>query len=633
MKKISTFLLLLLAGAGLNSVYGQTPTPLYAGEKNSSTLSEIDTTGGGFSVVGTVSMTSDFGPVNSVHGLALDPTSDEMYILYESTGAGSDNRRLGVVDPMSGSITDIGGTGYYHNDLEFGPDGTLYASSSSWDTGTYEFREIDKVTAASSFLFNYVASNNETGICYNPFADEMIKMGGFSTDLSTINLGTLTETSEAHTGSSPNRASASVVYSATKALIATSITLYTLNPVTNEFATVGPVGTWYHAFAFGPTPCTPIDITVSADSICAGEMITLTATGIGTITWDGGVVDGVAFDPGAPGTYYYTPTSDSDDDCAFDEPPVTIVVVGNPTVIAGAGDGHFCVGETVTLSAAGDAHVYEWNDGAPLDLNPPVGTHTYTLTGAYTGACEAETTVEIEITMHALPTITGSVDASPICLGNEVTLTGAGGDTYSWNMGAEDNVAFSPNTVGTTTYTVVGWDEFGCENTADVDVTVVDEIVITVVSSTLETVGSDGAIDIDVAGGAPTYTYDWDNDGTGDFDDDQDLTGLTSGLYTVVVKGSAGCETTRTFDLGSQVGIDAIDAIEVLVYPNPTAENINIEYNGTFNYELVAINGDVLATGTGTNKEVISLKELASGIYFVNVNYNNTTSTVKVVKK
>ncbi|NOQ72322.1 MAG: T9SS type A sorting domain-containing protein [Crocinitomix sp.] len=382
--------------------------------------------------------------------------------------------------------------------------------------------------------------------------------------------------------------------------------------------------------------CEDIIVDVTDYETCEGEMVTITGTGLGAITWTGGITNGVAFDPGVPGVYTYLPSSDDEGDCPFaEEDAISIQVYGPPVVIAGAGDLNFCEDEMITLSAAGGADVYEWNDGEELDLMPGVGTYTFTLTGeSTTGGCVGtETTDEVTVEVHALPTITGSADADPICIGGSVVFSGAGGETYEWDNGVMDGMAFTPESIGTTTYTVWGWDEFGCANMGTVDVEVVDNITISVASVTIETVGADGEIDIEISGGAPTYSYDWDNDGTGDWDDTQDLTGLSGGIYTVMVEGAAGCQAQRTIDLNSQVGIDDLNASNVAVYPNPTTEFVNIEFAGTFEYQLVAINGDILVAGNATDKEVINLKEFADGVYFVNVKNENATTTIKVVKK
>lgn len=382
--------------------------------------------------------------------------------------------------------------------------------------------------------------------------------------------------------------------------------------------------------------CSDIVITVSDYETCEGEMVTIDGEGLGEITWTGGITDGVAFDPGAPGTYTYIPSSDDEGDCVFaEEDAIVIEVFGPPVVIAGAGDLDFCVNEMITLSAAGGADVYEWNDGEELDLMPGVGTYTFTLVGtSTTGGCAGEeTTDEVTVEVHDLPTITATADEDVICTGSSVVLNGGGGESYNWDNGVMDGMAYTPESIGTTTYTVTGWDEYGCENTASVDVEVVDNITISLESVVIETVGDDGEINIAVTGGAPSYDFDWDNDGTGEFGDDEDLTGLAGGIYTVVVVGSAGCEATLTVDLNSQVGIEDLNAANVAVYPNPTTEFVNVAFAGTFNYELVAINGDILIAGSATDNEVIDMNEFADGVYFVNVKNENASTTVKVVKK
>jgi hypothetical protein len=382
--------------------------------------------------------------------------------------------------------------------------------------------------------------------------------------------------------------------------------------------------------------CSEIVVTVSDAETCEGELVTIDGEGLGAITWTGGITDGVAFDPGVPGVYTFIPSSDDEGDCVFaEDDAISIQVFGPPLVLAGAGDLNFCIDESITLTAAGGADIYIWNDGDELDLTPGVGTYTFTLTGlSTTGGCVGtETTDEVTVEVHALPTITASADADAICIGGSVVFSGGGGETYEWDGGVMDGMDYTPESIGTSTYTVWGTDEFGCSNMAMVDVEVVDNITISLAGVVIETAGDDGEIDIEISGGAAAYDYDWSNDGTGEWGDDQDLTGVSGGIYTVWVMGSAGCEASRTFDLNSQVGIEDLAATEIAVYPNPTTDFVNIQLEGTFDYQLVAINGDILVAGNATDNEVISMKDFADGVYFVNVKNENATTTIKVVKK
>lgn len=156
----------------------------------------------------------------------------------------------------------------------------------------------------------------------------------------------------------------------------------------------------------------------------------------------------------------------------------------------------------------------------------------------------------------------------------------------------------------------------------DLDADVVDELS-----------GSDGAINLTVSGGTPPFVYDWDNDGTGDFDDTEDLVALTGGTYVVVVQDDAGCSESLDVTVGSSVSINELEKLDLDVYPNPTTDQLTIQFEGTYNYELVSVNGDILFTGSAKNNHEISLEDQASGVYFLKVTSNNITDVIKVVKK
>ncbi len=636
MKKISTLMLTLLALLGSSTVFAQLPTPLYAGFRSGNQLHEIDTSGGSWTVASTMTLTTDIGgTVNGVKGIAMDPTDEQIYVLYGWNSQNGLNRRLGELDPMTGSITDIGATAQGLNDIDFDSDGQMYVNGGyGWGPGL-SFGEMDKTTGASTtVLIPTGTSWGSATLAYEPFDDDFMYLGSGTNNYSRIDQDAGTFAYGTVSGFS-GEAHGFVAIDDNTAWFNGYTSRYSLNTNTGVATYVGGMPGQYHSMAFGPTPCSEIIVDVSSYEFCEGEEVTLTGTSTtgGTITWSDGVENGVAFDPGLDGTYEYYIFSDSEEDCPIEEPFV-IEVIGLPTVVAGAGDLNFCVDESITLSAAGDADLYEWNDGAELDLMPGVGEYTFTLTGYYTeGGCLGENDDEVTVTVHELPTITASASDDMICIGSDVTLNGGGGAMYEWDMGVMDGVEFSPNTIGTTTYTVTGWDEFGCEGMATVDVEVVEEISIALAGITLETEGDDGVIDITVTGGAPAYTFDWNNDGTGDFDDTEDLTGVSDGFYTVVVMGAAGCEATAMYYMGSQLSIEDETNNVLSVYPNPTVDMIQITMAGNFQYELVGLNGQILISGTAVDKEELSLDAYASGVYFVNVTAGENTSTVKVVKK
>ena len=167
--------------------------------------------------------------------------------------------------------------------------------------------------------------------------------------------------------------------------------------------------------------CIGLDISVSSDSICNGEEVTLSATSTegGTVTWDGGVINGEAFTPTATTTY--TATSDDPGDCAFE---VEIVVFDLPTVDAGM-DQDVCAGDSTMVSASGTATDWSWDGGITDGVNfmPSAGTTTYTVTGTIDSTgCMA--TDEVDITVIE---VDNSISIIPGSL-----VSNQDGATYQW---------------------------------------------------------------------------------------------------------------------------------------------------------------------------------------------------------
>ena len=216
-----------------------------------------------------------------------------------------------------------------------------------------------------------------------------------------------------------------------------------------------------------------------------------------------------------------------------------------------------------------------------------------------------------------------------ICLGESVNLFGEGFGDISWDGGISNGIDFTPASTGTFTYNATSDEDVDCP--VSVSIEVFNPITISSTTND-ELFGGDGAINITVSGGNPSYSFDWDNDGAGDFDDSEDLADLTGGTYTVIVNDEAGCSASEVINVDSQLGIDSNAEQTFSLYPNPTADQITISSEGNFAYQLVAINGEVIANGTGFNQTTLSLKDLADGIYFVTLTANNSTNTVKVIK-
>ena len=200
-------------------------------------------------------------------------------------------------------------------------------------------------------------------------------------------------------------------------------------------------------------------------TLCQGGSVTLAGSGATAYSWSGGVVQGSPFVPPV-GSTTYTVTGTASGCTATD----AVIIIVNPTPSVNAGpDQSVCSGENVTLTAAGSALTYSWSNSV-TDATPfvPVSTLTYTLTGTGTGGCTA--TDQVQVIVNPIPAVNAGADQI-VCSGTAVTLNASGADTYTWDNGATQGVAFTP-VVGSVTYSVTGTTLAGCQASDEINVTV-----------------------------------------------------------------------------------------------------------------------------------------------------------------
>ncbi len=205
----------------------------------------------------------------------------------------------------------------------------------------------------------------------------------------------------------------------------------------------------------------------SADTICAGDTVTLSGSGAMTYVWDNGVTDGVPFVPTA--TTLYTVYGTDANGCS-DMDTKTILVNALPTVVANASSTTVCNGDSVTLTGSG-ATTYSWDNGVTDGVSfVPTATSTYVVTGTDANGCDNSDSIAVIV--NPLPTVDAGTSQT-VCDSVQVTLSGSGAVTYSWDNGITNGVPFTQS-IGTVVYTVTGTDANGCSNTDTVSVTVQD---------------------------------------------------------------------------------------------------------------------------------------------------------------
>ena len=158
-------------------------------------------------------------------------------------------------------------------------------------------------------------------------------------------------------------------------------------------------------------------------------------------------------------------------------------------------------------------------------------------------------------------------------------------------------------------------------------------------------VTADGAIILTPTSGVAPYLY--SIDGGQNFVEENEFYNLAVGTYNVIVMDATGtCLFEASVPLDPTNGIEdlapSISSYEIKLYPNPTSDQINIEFS-SFAEPLDAINivvydnwGRLVETGSisggSSSRTTISFNNLVPGIYYVKCFNNSVEKYFKVVK-
>ena len=79
------------------------------------------------------------------------------------------------------------------------------------------------------------------------------------------------------------------------------------------------------------------------------------------------------------------------------------------------------------------------------------------------------------------------------------------------------------------------------------------------------------------------------------------------------------------------IGLDDLEENEILIYPNPTTDVINITAKNDIKIDVTNLLGKVILSIENTNQ--IDLSRFSDGIYIFDITYNNIKIQHKVIKK
>ncbi|MGZ3862130.1 MAG: T9SS type B sorting domain-containing protein [Bacteroidia bacterium] len=243
------------------------------------------------------------------------------------------------------------------------------------------------------------------------------------------------------------------------------------------------------------------------------------------------------------------------DSVQITQPPCqNLIISGSSTNVSCTGGND---GSATVVALHGNApYSYSWSNGAATATvnNLVAGTYVVTVSDALNCISFKN------ITITEPSPLSVALSPTPIsCYGKNdgtIELTVSGGNfpyAFNWSNGitVEDLINLSNGT-----YSVNVTDSKGCTANGSASIALPQELKL---SDTYTNVtcnsGTNGAIDLIATGGVLPYTYAWSNGSAS-----QNLSGLSSGQYTVLVTDANGCKAT--IPLG--ILIDQPDALAVL---------------------------------------------------------------------
>ncbi len=284
-------------------------------------------------------------------------------------------------------------------------------------------------------------------------------------------------------------------------------------------------------------------------------------------------------------------------------------------------------GSAVLNTSGGQTpYSFNWSNGNTTGQLTNVASGTYQVTITDANSCNKLQTIVI----NAPDTLKANLTSTnPTCFGsangsiNSVVTGGSGTLIFAWsNNTSTQNLA----NVGAGAYSITVTDVNACTATSNVTLTQPNAIQVTesITNATADDI-ADGAINLTVSGGIPTYTYSWSNGAQ-----TEDLNNVGADTYTVTIADANGCTAIESFTISAPSGIEETAAFGIVkIYPNPFTQQFAVELdNKDAIISVFNASGSLLLT---TKERIINISEAANGLYFLQLK-NEETGAVKTFR-
>lgn len=289
-------------------------------------------------------------------------------------------------------------------------------------------------------------------------------------------------------------------------------------------------------------PLPSLTITPANQTICAGKTATVNVSGALNYFTNPGNITTPSYTVNPTNTTVYTISGTNSFGC-IKTINDTIKVFSPPSIGSNVSSNTICIGSSITFTNSGGASYTLTPSGLTgntISVNPTVlGTTVFTITGAGPFGCI--NTKTLSITTFSVPNVSITPSNTTICSGQSVLLNVSGANTYTWTTGSSLNVISVTPTVSTS-YSVLGANSFGCQNSANATINVLNKPVVTI--NTPSTSVCFGYTMMVVANGASNYNW-----STGATTNTTIIQPFSNTTFSVVGTNGGSCSDTAFLSL------------------------------------------------------------------------------------
>lgn len=376
-------------------------------------------------------------------------------------------------------------------------------------------------------------------------------------------------------------------------------------------------------------------ITLSGSpNLCAGETVTLQATGGTSYLWNTGATT-AQLTVSQPGDYFVTAFNGS---CSAVSSAVTITQ--QPEVVAQItvqGSSELCPGETVTLTASSGSS-YLWSTGATTPSITVSAAGSYTVT-VFNGDCSA-VSAPVAVSVRAVPEIPGTISGdTEICVDSAQLYSIAavpGAVSYVWELPQGWTGTSTGTSILATSGTASGFVRVSAVNdcgestqqTLEVTVVAIDATVLLNDAQLTAQAGADSYQWIDCTtnlpiAGADTAVY----------------TATQNGFYAVEITENDCTTVSECVEVNTLQTVVPNAAFAIQAFPNPVDNRVDVRLVPAPNekvqltlYNVLGQQLSIVPTEVEAGRFSIDLPLLPQGQYLLHISNDTLKETVMLLK-